>query len=76
MLPLVSWSCTIFFNSARHCTVLCVQLHLSLSSLSRDSTQLFGDLRQDKRDGTDGGVSMKAEALETDLFEESVQMRW
>lgn len=42
---------------------------------SRDFTRLDSNAWYAKRDDADGGISMKADALEADLFEQSLQMK-
>lgn len=44
-------------------------------SYSRESAQLVSNLQDDKHNGVDGGINMKAEGLKVDLFEQSVWMR-
>lgn len=50
-------------------------LHCTQLNCSRDLAQQVNDLLDNKNDSVDGGVTMKVEDLETDLFDQSVQMR-
>lgn len=43
-------------------------------SHSRDSARPVRDVRDDERDGVDGGIHMKVEAWEADMFEQCVHM--
>lgn len=53
-----------------------VQLFNTVSlNKSRDSASLLSSWLIGEFDGVDGGISMKAEALEPDLFEQSEQMK-
>lgn len=46
-----------------------------LQSYVRDLAQLVSNVWNDKYDGADGGIRVKAESLEPDLFGQSIQMR-
>lgn len=52
-----------------------MELYNSALQYSRDLTWLISDQGDDRNSGIDGGNSLKVEALETDLFVQSVQMR-
>lgn len=51
-----------------------MQFHYMILSYSSDwhSARLVSELRDDKLDGIDSDINMKAEALESNLFEQSV----